>query len=104
VKEEIGRKTVCVALDLLVEVLDWQTVKRSQVRIENDLVATKNEDLGLDSLSERSCLFTHWFFEIAICDLNFSGILVKNLSPSITVTLRQQADIELSNTKTGKDL
>jgi hypothetical protein len=51
-KHEVSREALAVALYLLVEPLDRDTVKRGKIGIEDDAVPAQDQDAGFNGKSE----------------------------------------------------
>src|SRR5215510_2298634 len=58
-KHEIGRKTLLVPLDLLIELFYRNAVELGQIRIQKDLVITDEQNSGLDGNRQRRLTFGH---------------------------------------------
>jgi len=61
-----------IALDLLIEMFDRNTVKLGQIRIENHFLITQNQDLCADSFGKNNGCCIHDgspLLRVAICDL-----------------------------------
>jgi len=94
-EHEIDGKTVLVAIDLLVQPLDSDTIKFGEVAIEDDPLVAEDQDSRFDWYGNGRRILRHrlqtifFWLEVAICDLkhNRAGVICKPvLGPSWRLT------------------
>jgi hypothetical protein len=71
-EEKIGRETLRIPFELLVQALDRNAVEFGQIRVENDFLIAQDQDFRSDPLGENDCSFVHErspSFEVTNCDL-----------------------------------